>query len=322
MCIKMLQILNTGRIYKISELAGLLDTNPRNIIEYKKELDELASNSGYEFFIETVPGRYGGYRLNSNAILPLFNDFSFTEKDALIQALEYLSARVDFIPINEYKIAMGKILSAISVDDISKGNESILVINRFPLVMEQKEIKQRFDSILESIKNKKMIHFTYLTQKNVVKDRLLDPYEIFMYNNSWFVIGWLHSENHPGISWYKLNRIQDFETTDKSFRVWKNYKRSDYIDEYGFKGDGEWHHLEFVAHGIYASLCRERVYGKNQTVEVIDDNSTRVKVDMQNKERITVFVLGFGENIDVIEPAWLKEDLAKIGEQLANKYKK
>ena len=36
MCIKMLEILNTGRVYKLSELADFLETNPRNIVEYKK----------------------------------------------------------------------------------------------------------------------------------------------------------------------------------------------------------------------------------------------------------------------------------------------
>ena len=68
MCIKMLQILNTGRVFKISELASLLDTNPRNIIEYKKELDEISFESG--FYIETIPGRYGGYKLDGNAVIP------------------------------------------------------------------------------------------------------------------------------------------------------------------------------------------------------------------------------------------------------------
>ena len=38
MCIQMLQILNTGRVYKISELAEMLETNPRNVVEYKKRI--------------------------------------------------------------------------------------------------------------------------------------------------------------------------------------------------------------------------------------------------------------------------------------------
>ena len=58
MCIQMLQILNSGRVYKASELADLLETNPRNIIEYKKELEE----AGY--YIISIPGKFGGYQLD------------------------------------------------------------------------------------------------------------------------------------------------------------------------------------------------------------------------------------------------------------------
>lgn len=47
LCIRMLQILNSGKIYKVSELADLLETNPRNILEYKKELDEISIDSGF-----------------------------------------------------------------------------------------------------------------------------------------------------------------------------------------------------------------------------------------------------------------------------------
>lgn len=43
----MLQILNSGKIYKVSELADLLETNPRNILEHKKELDEISIDSGF-----------------------------------------------------------------------------------------------------------------------------------------------------------------------------------------------------------------------------------------------------------------------------------
>lgn len=322
MCIRMLQLLNTGRIYKISELASLLDTNPRNIIEYKKELDEMASDCNYEFYIETIPGRYGGYRLHGEAILPLFDDFTYNEKEAMLQALDYLTARVDFIPKNDYQTAMGKILSSIPLNDLSNDNKNVMVINRFPLSMTQGEIKERYNDIKKAIKDKNKIHFTYLTQKNVVKDRLLDPYELFMYNNTWFVIGWLYSETHPGVCWFKLNRMQNIEITKEKFRVWKFYKRSDYIDEYGFKNNGEWYHIEFIAYGNYASLCRERIYGKNQVVEAIDENSTRVSVDMQNEENILVFVLGFNTNIKVIEPQWLKDRLIQCGNHLINEYSK
>lgn len=319
MCIRMLQILNTGRIYKVSELADLLETNPRNVIEYKKELDEVAAEYGSGFYIDTIPGRYGGYQLSRNVVLPSLK-FTEAEKESLTEAVDYLSSRNDFMKKDDFQLAIGKIISTIMINDIKK-EENMLVINRFPLTMSQEEVQYRYDILKAAIRSKKSVKFTYLTQKNVVKERLFDPYELFMYNNSWFVIGWLHSENHPDIFWYKLNRIQDIETTNKKFTVWSYYRKSEYVDEFGFKSNGDWYHIEFVAHGIYASLVKERLYGKNQVVEPIDENSTKVSVDMQNQENIKVFVLGFGENIDVLEPEWLKKDLVNIASGIIKKYK-
>lgn len=319
MCIRMLQILNTGRIYKISELADLLNTNPRNILEYKKELEEVACETNHSFFIETVPGRYGGYRLDKNVVIPSLL-FTTSEKESLVDANNYFCARNDFLNKKEFQIALGKVLSSIAVSKM-KHEENLSVINRFPLSMSQDEIQYRYDILRAAINAKKTVKFTYLTQKNVLKERVFDPYDLIMYNNAWFVIGWLHSEHHSDVYTYKLNRIQNIESTDKKFAIYSLYNKSDFIDEYGFKKNGDWYHVEFIAYGNYASLVKERIYGRNQVVEAIDKHSTKVSVDMQNKENIRVFMLGFGDNLLVLEPEWLKEDLFEQGRKIMEKYK-
>ena len=69
LCIQMLRLLNTGKIFKASELADRLETNTRNIFEYKTELED----AGY--LIESIPGRYGGYRLVKSGLFPVkFDD--------------------------------------------------------------------------------------------------------------------------------------------------------------------------------------------------------------------------------------------------------
>ena len=67
LCIQMLQILNAHDFVTTKELAERLETNPRNIIEFKKELEV----AGY--VIESVKGRYGGYKLVDKASLPKIN---------------------------------------------------------------------------------------------------------------------------------------------------------------------------------------------------------------------------------------------------------
>ena len=63
-CLKMLQILSSGRVYKGQELADILETNIRNIAEYRTEL-EMAG-----YYIEGIPGKYGGYRLITQSVIP------------------------------------------------------------------------------------------------------------------------------------------------------------------------------------------------------------------------------------------------------------
>ena len=75
--IQMLEILYSRNIVGIAELARLLDTNPRNIPEYKKVLEE----AGY--VIDTIPGRYGGYVLNKKYTFPSTR-LSDAEKEGLM----------------------------------------------------------------------------------------------------------------------------------------------------------------------------------------------------------------------------------------------
>ena len=175
----------------------------------------------------------------------------------------------------------------------------------FPLAMPQEELEKRYFAIQQSILNKTVIDIEYLSQKNEVTKRTIHPYKLFMYNNAWFVLGF--DEGKGDIRYFKLNRIQDFAVQHRKFVQLLTYKESDYLDEYGMKNNGEWYPIKLKLTGNYAMLVKERIYGKDQTIEEVDDKTTILSVKMQGQENILVFVLGFGANCEVLEPGWLKE---------------
>ena len=143
-CIQMLQLLSSGRVYKCSELADLLGTTPRSVIEYKKELAEV----GYH--ITSITGKYGGYKLDTNTTIPCIK-MTDEEKAALSEGSGYLLSRNDFINKKDYQLAMGKIYSSID-NTYSQVDPSI--INRFPLVMTEEEIGRRYKALDECAKLK------------------------------------------------------------------------------------------------------------------------------------------------------------------------
>lgn len=298
MCIKMLQILNSGRIYKASELADLMETNPRNIIEYRKELEE----AGYT--IIPIPGKYGGYQLDQTTLIPSLR-LTQEEQEALAEGSGYLVSRNDFAYKKSYELAMSKIYSSLKHESIQT-NPS--VVNRFPLLMPETEIAARYKAMEECIKLHYKIEIEYLSLKNEVTTRTLHPYKLFMYNNAWYVLG--YDEKSESIRYFKLNRIQQYkQMIGRKFRVLYSYNESDYLDEYGMKQNGEWYPIKLRVTGPYAMLVRERIYGRNQSVECVDNDTTILSCEMQNKENIKVFVLGFGEHCQVLEPEWLQESI-------------
>ena len=67
-------------------------------------------------------------------------------------------------------------------------------------------------------------------------------------------------------------------------------------------------------------FVKERIYGKDQKVEVVDDRTIILSCRMQNKDNILKFVLGYGVDCEVLEPEWLKEKVASAIELIAKKY--
>lgn len=309
-CIELLKVLySRSRIVSVNELSDILETNPRNIPEYVNELRDCG------YIIRTVHGRYGGYLLERHSTFPALK-LSDSEREGLMAGYEYLLARNDFMEKSNYGKAMGKITSAIMSRDTM--TDDTLIANRFPLAMPQEELEDRYLAIQQCIANKTVLNIEYLSLDNEVSSRSIHPYKLYMYNNAWFVLGF--DESKGDIRYFKINRIQKFDVQNRKFRVLLYYNESDYLDEYGMKNNGEWYPIKLKLTGNYAMLVKERIYGKDQKVEVVDERTTILSCRMQNKDNILKFVLGYGVDCEVLEPEWLKEKVANAIEIIAKKY--
>ena len=307
-CIEMLKYLNTGRIYKVSELADLLETSSRNIIEYKRVLDD----AGY--FIESISGRYGGYKLNKSVLFPMLR-MTDQEKEALTESVNYVLSKKDFMYKDNFQSAMGKVLSNTAYVE---GSNGLLVVDKYQLTMDEKDIKERYLLIEKAINKRIVVEVEYNSLKNGLKVHILHPYKLFIYNNSWFFLAY---NPEVGEVWYfKLNRIKSCKFTDKKYYKDKFFDEKKYFDEFGLKNNGEYYHVELIASNTRAMLMKERVYGKNQVIEELEDGIIKVSLDMQNKNMILSYILQCGNEVKVLSPDWLVEELLQTIEEIKSKY--
>lgn len=323
LCLEMLQILNSGKVYKVSELAELLETNPRNIVEYKKEL----SDAGY--FIINIPGKYGGYKLDKTYTIPSLK-FTEDEKRILQVASDYITAHGDFLDAQLYQKAMAKVFS--SMAGMPKTEETP-IIPGVTFTMSNEEINKRFNAIRACVDKKQKLSVDYLSVDNEVRTRVIHPYKLFIFHNAWFVIG--YCELCKDFRYFKLTRIESFNVLPQKFRVSILYNEHNYFDEKGFKVGRDWSkdwnddsaanvtddwvHIKLELTGRPAMYVKEYKFGENQVITPIDKNTTILECDMHYRYSTIKFVLGFGTDCKVLEPQWLKEEIVSIAKRLAER---
>ena len=307
MCMRMLEVLKSRDVISRKELAEILETNERNINEYKMELE----NCGYE--IDSHYGPQGGYSLNKEIIFPTLK-LTQDEKKALMDANEYLNSRYDFLHNKNYSMAIGKVLSNVKVND-SILRKPPIIIDRFPLSMAREEIEKRYDLFQEAIDNTKKVEIDYISSANKLNHHLIHPYQLFMFNLAWYVLAFVdyskQTESMNKIAskptYFKLNRIENVKLTHEEYSYNYNFNIKEFLDSFGMKNNGDFIPIELKLRPPYAALVKERIYGKNQEIISVDKDTTILKCEMQNINNVVSFILGFGSKVEILSPDFVKE---------------
>ena len=306
-CIKIIQILSARDLVNTKELSEVLETNPRNIKEYIKELEEC----GYKIY--SITGKNGGYKLDKSETIPSLK-LTLDEKNALLEGTEFIRES-HFLNQDAFDCAMGKVFSSISTSEITPSS----LIDRYPLKMEKSELQKRYVVLKDCVENQLRCTIVYSNSNSNDKqnEHIIEPYKLYAYNGSWFVLAYNIAINKFG--YFKLNRIEKIEASRSHFTRMKSYDEKDYLDEFGMIQNGEYYRIRVELTDLY-QVMSERIYGKNQKIEKIDDHTSILDCQMQNKEMIKSFILGFGRKAKVISPDWLKEEIKEELESLNDYY--
>ena len=192
--ITMIELLQSGRKYSISELSEKLEVSKRMVRLYKEELEKAG------IYIDTIMGPYGGYVLNQNVRLPVRK---FKMKDAKL---------LDFYIANE--------------KDKDKREELILLQDKIKGVyigskQEEKELDlknetgKKYNILTRAIKEKRKVKIRYYSYGKGENDRVIDPAEMFLFQNGWYCAA--YCEKKQDIRHFELKRIITYELLDEKY---------------------------------------------------------------------------------------------------------
>ena len=308
LCIRMLQILNSRDFITKKELADLLETNPRNVTEFLKELETV----GYE--IETTRGRYGGYHLKESALLPALR-LTEEECESLDEAAKYLSSHADFLPLKGFMQVQEKIFSA----QRQKNNASIVFLNA--AVPTTGKMVPVIEMCRKACSAQKTVSFQYKSMHSKQFENVeLQPYEVLNIQGEYYCLG--YNRKKTSFRFYKFSneRMKYFEVNERSFQRDSNFNVHHYLGQSGLMKE-ECYEIECIIEGNLALLVSESGIGIHPVMKWLDDKKLHVSTLVEGKINALRLLSSLGDQCKLLAPESLKKEMHQIAIQMEKNYK-
>ena len=312
LCIQMLHILY-GRIKPISkeELAFLLETNPRNIVEFKKEL-EIAG-----YVIESTSGKYGGYLLKEDSVFPSLA-LTSKEKKSLNEALDYLKAQNNFIYYDTFESVINKV-KAKHIN--AQAKSEAIYINDTKSTLNELENKM-LSYIIQAKDRCHMLQFEYRSNYgDQFLIRHVQPYEIIVSSEGIYLLAYdLTAKKEHNYKYFKViaERMKDVIQLPQTFQKDTTFKMQDHIGKNTLMKDV--FEVELEISGIHARLVNEKKLD-NVIKKTLKNDILYITFMMEGKMRLKSFILSLGKDCKVIAPQALKEEIALEIDAMQTRYK-
>lgn len=308
LCIRMLQLLRARGRMQINEIARELETNPRNIREFKKELE----TAGY--VIRQFTGKYGGYQLDEEVLFPSLA-LQPTEIQAIQEAGSYLKSHADFIHSTAFMSAFDKIMSNCSMKAQGAG---VYISSQVP-GLSQKE-QQFVNRCIQAIQNCCCVSMSYrpLHDKEPYTT-LIQPYELLYYQGACYCLAYSLRAHDFRSFRFSEQRMYSFDLTNQAFKRDSGFSLEKYVGKSGLI-KGNFIKARFLVYGMQARLMSERRIGVSCHMKWIDELTLEVETWMETEYSLMELLLSLGASAQLLEPEKYREELANQCRQMLAYY--
>ena len=276
------------------ELAKKFEVSIRTIY---RDLDTISA-AGIPIY--ATQGKGGGIFIMQDFVLNK-SLLSEQEKEQILMALQGISA-TEYNQTDELLIKLGglfqsKVTNWIEVD-FSEWYKNTPNYNVFNLIK-------------NAIFNQNMITFSYFAQEGNYSNRTVEPIKLIFKNKDWYLYGFCLLRND--FRFFKLTRIKDLEISSDTFRrAVENIPKVETVIK----------NKNFIHAKLkFSPKVAFRVYDEF-TDDVSKDNQGNlyVNIDLPDNETLFSYILSFGDNIEILEPDYLRHSMKEKLALMLEKY--
>jgi proteasome accessory factor B len=311
--LRLITLLQSGRSFTPDELAAELEISRRTVF---RDLNMLEMARIPYYFDPDC----GGYRISEHFFLPPVN-LTLTEALAML----VLAGRVrgqEHLPLLSHGSRAALKLQSVLPEPIRSQVSEVIDRVSFSLgpVSDHQGMDGTFDQLTAAVAGRKVCRIEYDSfQDRRLLDLEVRPLRLIFQTRAWYLLA--YSTLHGEVRTFKMMRIRKLLVTGKTFDRPKESPGEDLFGQaWSMIPEGTIYqvHLRFAPK--VAGNVAEVQWHRSQQVQRHADGSADFHVQVDGLGEITWWILGYGDQVEVISPPALRERVAAVAKAMLEKY--
>lgn len=184
---------------------------------------------------------------------------------------------------------------------------------------EYEKFREIINRVNDAAVRKKRVEIVYYTMSRKKETRRkVDPYRIWFFNGSFYMIGYCHLRNEVRI--FALDRIKMLHQTREGFEVPEDFSLEAFTEPgFGvFQGKQVKVRIWFSS-GI-AEYIQEKIWHESQEIHPQGDGSVIFEAEVAETVELKSWIMSWGANALVLEPESLRDEIRAETNTLLGKY--
>lgn len=259
-----------------------------------------------------------GYKLASDNFLPPLN-FTFEEYRCLKLALESSPLET----VGEQAVLLRQIRAKVEAglsESTRERKRTARDTARIDITSStaRRHAERHYVEIERAIDDRRCIQMTYNTIHHGETERVVEPSFIVFRGHAFYFVAYCRLRED--FRTFRIDRVRRLAVLEETFRPRTELNAGDYFDDSWRLYGGEVVEVVVHFHGASARVVETGRHHPKEIIEPGSDGGVLYRVAVSGTEEIRRWILGFGEEAEVLSPASLREDLGRAGRYLAGVY--
>jgi len=301
----LITLLQSAESLTAEEMARELNVSKRTIF---RDLNVLESANVPYYY----DGDRGGYTIHGHFFLPPVNLTLGEALAVLLLAGPLRRTREMPLMANASRAAMK--LESILPSGVRRHVGSALRHFRVspPPRAQHRGLEDMFDTLARAVADHNVCRIAYVSfheQKHLALD--VHPLRLVFMSRAWYVVAW--SAEHGQVRTFKLGRIAKLTVTGETFEPPPDFDLDKHFGQaWSMIPEGQLHDVHLRFERKVAGNVAEVQWHPSQRVHFNDDGSADVWFRVDGLGEITWWILGYGNQVEVIAPPALRRRMADI----------